>query len=273
MSALTPAPAWYEDPYDVARVRWWNGEAWTTAVRQHPDVAPTAPPPSAPAAPPPPAPAPAPAPPLPPPPAPAPADLQAPDAAERSSAPRLVLVAGLVVAVLALVAAAYSSGMIGASSREASTSGATVVEGPDFSIEAPAGWTEAERSDDLPENVAVILTGPDGTELAVVRSEDTVEVPDDPEIRRRMVDLMIATQTSVITDAQVLSRAPASLGGADAELLTVQGVTGAGQTEQAYEVAALHDGRMYLVVLAGPPEAVAGSKAAFDAVVASLRFE
>jgi hypothetical protein len=182
-------------------------------------------------------------------------------------------VAGLVVALLALAFAAYSTGMIGASSRDASTAGATVIEGPDFSIEAPAGWTEADRDDDLPENVAVVLRGPDGGELGVVRSEDRIEVPDDPEIRRRMIDLMIATQASVITDAEVLSRVPASLGGADAELLTVQGVTATGRSEQAYEVVALHDGRMYLLVLAGPPDVVAESKPAFDAIVASFRFE
>lgn len=313
MSATAPAPAWYEDPYDTARVRWWNGEAWTTAVREHPVAATTAPPPvvEPPPPPPPPAAPPAPAaPPPPPPPAVAPpsppspgspsapsfgaallppltpapahdsggdraptAPLLAPDATKRSNKLTLVLVAGLVVALLALAFGAYSTGLIGASSRDASTPGATVIEGPDFSIEAPAGWTEIDRADGLPEDVAVVLRGPDGAELGIVRSEDRVEVPDDPEIRRRMIDLMIATQTSVMTDAEVLSRVPATLGGADAELLTVQGLASTGRTEQAYEVVTLHDGRLYLLVLGGPADVVAESKTAFDAIVASFRFE
>jgi len=183
-------------------------------------------------------------------------------------------VAGIVVAFLALAVGAYSTGMIGASSREASTAGATVLEGPDFSLEAPAGWTETDATDSTPDNVTVIgLRGAGGVELAVVRSEDRTEVPDDPEIRRRLVDLMIATQSSVITNAQVLSRVPTTLDGAEAELLSVQGTTPSGQSEQAYEVVALHGGRMYLVVLGGPPDAVADAKDDFDAIVASFRFE
>ena len=178
------------------------------------------------------------------------------------------------LALLALGFAAYSSGMIGASSREASTAGATVVEGPDFSLEVPSGWTETDAVAGAPDDLSVVvLRGPGGLELAAVRSDDQTQVPDDPEIRRRLVDLMIATQVSVITNAEVLSRVPATLGGAEAELLTVQGVSTTGQTEQAYEVVAIHDGRIYLVVLGGSPDAVADGKDDFDAIVASFRFE
>lgn len=300
MRASAPAPAWYEDPYDAAHVRWWNGQAWTTAVREHPAAGPSPPPTPAPPAPaaappptptPPPEPAPAAAPaaapsigaallpPLTPPASPQPAagsdppgsDTGEPVRPRRSNRLRLVLVAGIVVAALALAAAALSSGMLGGSSNEAQ--GSAAVEGPDFSVDAPDGWSEVDPGSDLPANAVVALRGPGGATLGILRSEDAVEVPDDPEVRRRMIDLLVATQASTIDGAQLLDRVPATLGGVEGELLTMQGAAPSGETEQAYQLVALHDGRMYLVMLAGPTELVTASKPDFDAIVASFRFD
>jgi hypothetical protein len=32
-----PAPAWYADPWDAARIRWWDGEEWTGYAAPNPD--------------------------------------------------------------------------------------------------------------------------------------------------------------------------------------------------------------------------------------------
>jgi len=42
----SPSPAWYPDPHDPARIRWWDGQTWTENVRDRPAAAP---PPAAPA--------------------------------------------------------------------------------------------------------------------------------------------------------------------------------------------------------------------------------
>lgn len=33
-----PPPGWYDDPWDAARIRWWDGEQWTGYAAPHPRV-------------------------------------------------------------------------------------------------------------------------------------------------------------------------------------------------------------------------------------------
>jgi hypothetical protein len=181
-------------------------------------------------------------------------------------------VAGLAVAALALAYAAYSSGIIGASSREASTPGATVLEGDGFSLEAPDGWTETDL-DGAPVTVAMVLQGQGRAGVGVIRSEEQGVIPEDPGIRQRLIDLLTSSQTAFLTQSQVLGRTETTLGGEAAELVTVQGVAPDGRSVQAYQVATLHDGLLYAVMLTGPADAVADAKADFDAIIASFRFD
>ncbi len=329
----TPAAAWYADPYDATRVRWWNGAAWTTAVRPRPlgtadspDLAAPAPAPTpsvtpsvdpasapavtaavaAPAAPvvTPPvdtsnlAPLPSTGPVgdsvgssglgapsigasrLPPLVAPSPAPVAEPPAplpsARREGGVRpLFLVAGLLACVLLIGLIAYGAGVIGGGSSASgvSTPGSTTIEGDGYSFAVPDDWDETSVPDALPRAVSTVVDGPDDLVAFVMRTDQSAVMPDDPDVQARFLDLMVQTEQSALSQAQVLGSVPTTLGGAPAQLVTMQGVDASGATEQAYVVAAVHDGRLYMLFLGGPGESASAAKDEFDQMAASFRFD
>jgi Protein of unknown function (DUF2510) len=288
----SPQPAWYADPQDGSRIRWWDGVAWTHHVTAHPAAtAPAREPAMAMASA-----APAYAvdtvadlggapsvgaarlPPLPPPPSAVKVEAEgrASGGVGSSNPTRSLLRAVIVVAVLvAMAVGVYASGVVdtligggGSSAREPSSAAVNVYNGDRYSFEVPITWSRWQDTGVslLPE------VGPPHRKFEF----------ESPEGEQLMILTSPVTRGAGPTTLQADAATKVALGdGADGASVQLQGPTAvdiAGMSAQQYDLSQVQSGeltfagsvtvfvtghRMVIVAMEGTP-------AQFDSPVAVL---
>jgi hypothetical protein len=209
------------------------------------------------------------------PPAPAP---EAKDEKPRSGvSPVKVAIVVLAVGLLVL-GGLWAAGVLPTEATGTSTSsgtgapaGETVFQGPGYTVDVPADWSQ--QGGELATNVDAAFTVPPAVQLTVGSVEgDATELADDAA-RRAAFDTMLRVQLSVYPDVAVISQEPATLDGAPSERITLEGPGPSGTTVRVVEVVAVRDGTIVFLGVEGPPDAVEAAVPTFDGVIGSFRFD
>jgi hypothetical protein len=302
----SPVAGWYTDPVDSTLARWWDGTTWTNNVRDHPNNAESTSAPQAlvARAPDPPAPGapsalvtepaatrsptltdaePAPSigaallPPLP------KAsdtswDAQRPiasvlDQPKSQGGGRGLLV--MLVAVLIIVAVGagtYFSGALDGvldrhAAREPSSDAVQVFAGDGYSFEVPRDWEKKSPSNP---NVLAEYRAPDGVEIAFTRTERNEQLPD--QIDLSAAPQQFAGSTAQYPGVKVISQVPSALGDIPGVRVILEGAV-FGQPLRLLFDGTVIDKQVWIVGMAGPPDAVTSDVPTYDQILKSFRLE
>lgn len=306
-----PLPAWYPDPHDPARLRWWDGDAWTEHVQTPPDQSPppsyngaasmaiapaartgrlatvTAPwiadhPVSTPAPPAPTGGAPPPAldpvhsppsPPLGPPPR---HDIVVRPNSARTTAKRALLVGAIVAAVAIAGFGTYSSGLLdsltGASSSPREASSDTVH------VLESSGYSFETPKSWVEQSVGSYDFGfavPNGS-ISVVSSTKLAATVDlaDRAVREFVFDTAARGLQLDLKGVPLTSKVPFEVGGAQGQQVVLSGSGGDGQPTQVIQTVFVRGQRVFFVAMIGHGILAddPARHAEYDAVLASFRF-
>jgi Protein of unknown function (DUF2510) len=197
---------------------------------------------------------------------------------QRHSSPIVAaIMAGVVLVLVVLGVVLFMNGTFdrvlgGQSERVASSDAVQVAEGDGYSIEVPKAWTAVDLPPEAKLDAAFGRVDGVGVAIAVGHDVGNTSNLADPAVRAAAFDTLGRVQTAAVPGAAVVSRAAATLNGEPAEVIILEGTDGDGVRARIWEIGAVHDGSIYLLMFAGPADVATADEPAFQEIASSLRF-